>query len=811
MTDKRQFLYSLGKLLLLALIPTLGLLAIRFLAEADFDWDIILQLGFFVIAILLAAFLCQPGINANARLQFHPPAIGLIIFTIITGIIYFQYENTLMGWLLIAGIYSLLLGWVFVLGSSLPIWKRLFLEGTFMAVAGVLPPLLNQIETRFSTEEFFVVLEVASLMVFWLLLRGMYALWMKKREQETHLAKFQIQRSWFLTGLGLIAFAGTIFTGLKYQSSFFPTDAPSFPGISSESPFICGEAPPSDEIYEGEEVFQNLLKQVSLNPNKNAPEFAFLALGTQDQKWAEEFRGSILAEADAGLFTEPAGSVKYGQYLASQRAFFYPLVRDAYPALFSHADEKIIQEWFSAINQRTFTVEWVDWMYALAFRYWPQGPYENQENGAGLLSLLELNELADPNLSDKNKQYLTDNQRGWLPRFRVTDDAAVYQPEWIENAWFQLLYSGKSQANNQLLSFDWLKLLSLPDGSPLKYNHPGAVEYANHAYWGASLLNDPTLLWLAGRALDAQEKNQSNLNGQVGAEKPLTFTGNSPTFGSCLLFGNSGLPTQEGPLAPDKLVFRSGWDVDDIYISLNLRFTGWHRYKATNSLMQIYQTEPLVIENTASETFNWLPSGRSLFRDKRIPRENLNGLQIAKSGFAAVLYQLTGIGSPWAQDPPYYAEVTHFETTPEFDRSTTIINDWHGWQHQRTVYFYPEGVIAILDNAQGPKGQPATLAWHLVGNTEPTGNRISLGLASETGTSPEIVLLPLKNEQVGIQPEILLDGLPGFQVKYQAPHTGHLQTVTVFLFDDWVEAQVGSDNQVITIQRGARQIEIRAL
>jgi hypothetical protein len=29
---------------------------------------------------------------------------------------------------------------------------------------------------------------------------------------------------------------------------------------------------------------------------------------------------------------------------------------------------------------------------------WPEGPYENQENGAGLLALLEAEGLADPAL-----------------------------------------------------------------------------------------------------------------------------------------------------------------------------------------------------------------------------------------------------------------------------------------------------------------------------------------------------------------------------------------------------------------------------
>jgi len=63
-------------------------------------------------------------------------------------------------------------------------------------------------------------------------------------------------------------------------------------------------------------------------------------------------------------------------------------------------------------------------MYALAFAKWPEGPYENQESGAGLLALLETTGLADPTLSVRNRAYLDANQRGWATSFRVTDDAA---------------------------------------------------------------------------------------------------------------------------------------------------------------------------------------------------------------------------------------------------------------------------------------------------------------------------------------------------------------------------------------------------
>ena len=808
MTQLQPKLISLGKLLLAAILPTLVAAVFRWLAGAGIDEFTLLRIWGWVVAILFVAPLCKPGINEDRNILFQPASLGIMIFILGTWIIYEISKNTLLAWLLLGGIYSLLLGWIIVFVSGLRLWARFFLEGAFAAAAGLLPALLNQIETRFSTEEFFVALEILGLMMFWLGLRGAFAWWGRMKSQDVRQIVWKVRRGWLLAGLGLAAFVGMIYVVCEYQRSFFPPEAPGFPGISAESPFICDEVTPSQETYQGEDVFAGLLAQVEANPAKSSPDYGFLALGTGDEKWADEFRDSLLSEAEAALFTEPSGSVKYGQYLASQRAYFYPLVRDAFTGLFTPSQEQYILNWFAEINQRTFTVEWVDWMYALAFRYWPQGPYENQENGAGLLSLLETNQLADPELSDQNQKYLAENPRGWLTRFRVTDDAAVYQPEWIENAWYQALYNHETDSANQNLSFEWLKVLALPDGSPLRYNHLGAAEYANRAFWGANLLGDETLLWLAGRALDYLAEHPSQLSSTPGTENPPGQIGRSPVIGSCLVYGDSGLPTQIGPLAPDKIVMRSGWEPDDMYLLLNLRFSGWHRYKATNSLVQIYQGEPLVVEDTTGENFDWLPTGRSIFRDKRIPRENLNGLQIGKSGLAAALYGITGVGGPWAQDPPYYAEATHFETSPEFTVSTTEIRDWHGWNHQRTIYFYPEGVVVVVDNAQGPQNVSAALTWHFVSEVPPKGNRIPLGSNSKTDPKAEVVLLPMDGGQVEIQNLSPNEDLPLLQAHYQTLENSHFQTTTIFLYNEWIGALAEADSRDVTIRQNERQIKV---
>jgi len=590
----------------------------------------------------------------------------------------------------------------------------------------------------------------------------------------------------------------------SYHHSFYPTDAPSYPGLSRATPFLCGKVDPDPQIYDGEEVFQRLLALVEANPRKGPPEYGMLALGTGERRWADAFRKSLLEEAAEGRVNGPAHSVKSIQYEAALRAYYYSRVRRAFPDLFSQEEVEVIRAWFAAINRRALTVEWVDLMYGLALSKWPEGPYENQENGAGLLALLEAEGLADPALSSANQEYLARSRRGWEARFRVTDDALVYQPEWIRNAYFQSLYQGGAPAERVRLSVEWLLAQALPDGSPFGYNHLVSPSLAGIAYAAARWLEDPRYIWLAGRAVEALERMGHTVSAQPGVERPLALEGTSPTMGSCLLYGDSGLPNQVGPLAPDKIVFRDGWGKDAAYLLLNLRFTGWHRYKATNTVVLIYRDGPLVEDALEGKRFPWLPEGRSLFRDKRIPRENLNGLVVERTGMSVVLYGLTGVGGPWAQDPPYYAEVIAFETGEEMDWSHTRLSNWRGWQHDRWIYFYHDGPIVVIDSAKGPPGARAALIWHLTAGGEARGERVYLW--EEGRQSVEMVFLSLEEPagRVDLESE---DGGSGERVVYYSGCDGVLQLALVILPKGWMGAEVNLiEGRTTLIVEGPRRL-----
>jgi hypothetical protein len=779
---------------------------LRLAEGAPFSWDGFAMRWAFVVGLLLATRWVQLYPVEGTFYVWSWLGMAVVGVGGLAGLVYVLNGATVAAWIMLGVLYAILLGLDEVLVSGRSALQRGVIHGLLALAGGTIPVVVAQVESHFAEEEFFVALQALALAGFWLLLLTVWHVtWREEPAQRRRC--LHINRRWLDILLSLAAFAGLSVAVRAYQHSFYPPEAPAYVGISATTPFICGEAPSDPQAFDGKQVFRRLQDRVEANPRKGVPEYGMLALSSDETRWADAFRESLLSEADQGLFTGPANSVKSVQYEAALRAYYYSRMRAAFPDLFMPDEEEKLHQWFSSINRRALTVEWVDWMYALAFAKWPEGPYENQENGAGLLALLEVEGLAAPDVSPVNRDYLERNRRGWSARFRVTDDAFIYQPEWIYNAFFQSLYTGETSVDNLRFSYEWLLLQALPDGAPLHYNHPSSASLASIAYSGARMLEDPRYVWLAGRALTDMEARGKYLFAQPGVEQPVSLTGRSPTQGSCLLYGDSGLPNQVGPLAPDKIVFRDGWSEDAAYLLLNLRFTGWHRYKATNTVSLVYQDGPLAADALDGVPFGWLPVGRSLFRDKRIPRENLNGLLIERSGMSAVLYILTGAGGPWAQDPPFYAEVVAFETGDELDWSHTRLTDWRGWQHNRWIHFYHnDGPIVVVDEAEGARGGQAALAWNLIGEGAVNGQRIQL----RGGEVPaEMLLIPV-GPKGQLEIAEVKDGDSGLRVAYHSPTDGRLRAVTLFLLGRWVGAEAGLDveERTLWIARGQTRVTL---
>jgi hypothetical protein len=256
--------------------------------------------------------------------------------------------------------------------------------------------------------------------------------------------------------------------------------------------------------------------------------------------------------------------------------------------------------------------------------------------------------------------------------------------------------------------------------------------------------------------------------------------GVSPSAGNCLLYGPSGTPTTPGPLAPDKLVFRSGWRPDDAYLLANLRFEGWHRYRATNTVTLLRASGETLVSERGGAPLAWLPLERRLFRDKRIPRESLNGLLVEPTGFAAALARLAGFGGSWAQDPPWTARVAAFDPRGE---SRTETPEWRGWAHRRTIAFPAGGPIVVVDDAAGPPRNAAALVWHVEGSPESVG-RYRLGRKG----AAELVLVPFDGG--GTIASTRRRDSADLDLSYLPSRRGRLRLASVFLTASWTGARV---------------------
>jgi hypothetical protein len=741
----------------------------------------------FIPAVLLGCwFVKHEKIDAK-RYSINLQSIIFHSLGLVSLLIYTLTKNTLFAWLVCL--------WIFVIFNEVErIISSRKLTGFFSILSnGFLVALvivwIVQLETNFAEEEFYSFIKFFLILIIWILTNLLNRIVPGKSKKSIII----LEQKWVILVIAILTVClipGVIIT---YQQSFYSNSVPQYPGINTNSPFICGESNETNSFYDSRQVHQKYLEQIINNSDKETPEYGLLAVATRKEAWAKQFKQSILSDAQSRKYTNPANSIKYYQYEAALRAYYYAQVISIFPDLFTTIEIEEIENWFTQINQRALTVEWVDWLYALAFAKFPQGPYANQEIGSGLLSLLELEKLADPELSPKNVNYLSRNISGWLSRFRNTDDAVFYQPEWQDNALFQFQYNGYLDMNNLYLSNAWLMLQAPPDGSFLQYNQPSQADLAGSMIRAASLTNESDFLWLAGKSIDYMVEKDVPLYARPGSETIPDVNGTQPIYGSCLIYGDSGLPNQIGPLAPDKVILRDGWSDNSTYLLMNLRFTGWHRYKATNAIISIYKNGPIILEKTEGiNEINWLPQGRSLFRDKRIPRENLNGLSIPRSGMDKVVASLTGIGSSWSQDPPHYASVEQFTTSDLLDTSQTQINDWRGWLHTRTLALYHDGPLVVTDAANGPDlGYYPAIFWHLPRETTFSGNRVQIEVGD---TFVEMVLIPLTpDKDLKTNTTFIKEGNI-YTVQYLSNHKRQLLLMTVFLFEPWVGAKVWAES-----------------
>lgn len=723
---------------------------LEYINEFNRDIPTINQLVFLGLIISLILVLSRILIEKNVLILLKSKNITNIIYilviTIILGIFSGLYlSNDIKSWIVIILVFSNSIHFIsilfqtFVKNYRLKYLMSVFGAGIGGIGAGIFVGLLLEFESNFSITEGYILLIIFLLSligaIMGIIIIGIinFIDFFVKKRQFNDISSIMSEpisrKKIILIILLFIIFSVSISIEEYYNNANYLSDMTRI-YTNDTTIFQCSELSIENdkELNEftnySENDIINILKNVT---DKDVSTYASLYLLSGDEKWAYKFKDKILEEAKSNKFLDPSGSVKYWQSEIMIQGYYYLEIINKNPNLFSESENEIIIDWFKRINERMFIVEWVDYMYAFFFIKIPDGLYENQEIGIGALSVLqEILEEDYPELYIKNRDYINNVGVGWKYNFRNPDDSISYQGLWIKNSYVFAKYSDQNDSllsSNAKNSFEWILLQWPSNGISPGYNEQDPHALPDVMSLGADLFNDGEYKWLANKMLKADETKYYNMGLEKWNDsiKPI-----KPNVGSCYIKGTTGIAQRPGPIKPDKIVFRDGWNADSFYALLNLRFAGWHSYKATNSFITIMYGEPFVVEDIGKNDSSWLPSGRALYRDKKIDRIKLNAFQIESSGITNSIYKITGFGSSWYNDPPHYAEVLFFNSTPSIDFSKSRISDWHGWKHDRVSMLLKDNYFVVFDNAHGNNKEKIAITWQLKGDLELKNESIKL-------------------------------------------------------------------------------------
>ncbi len=599
------------------------------------------------------------------------------------------------------------------------------LAGAFIALAGFW-------RASFSTDIGFLALEIVMLTAAFAVIGTLTfvgSLVSHATLEDGALTKFTDQSLFAVLILTLIigVSAATVY---QYWTRLGVFDEPLSPATFATSPLQC-ESILSHSISGDETLEDSLVSHISSHHSDSFSGIATIALVTGESAELDSLRTLLLEDVRQGKYLNPGGSVKIWQYQAAIRAYYYHRISSEHPNLFSSSERDEIVDWFREIYEAAKSITLADFYYAATTADLPKGPYKNQEIGPGLFAVLSV-VLAEshPEIAESASDYAREHGQGWSSTFRNPDDGIVYHDTiWLVNAYFlESFLEGENEDNdsNRELAFEWLLAQLSPTDHTVAYNTNEVYAPFDTFILGAYLEQDGVYSWAAQRAL-SESYHRSDRDPIVGAafatEVPAPRT---PDIGSCLLLGSSGLVDQAGQLEPDKVVLRSGWSEDDFYALTNLRFAGWHAYPGTNTITNISANgHTFVGEAIESRPRSWLPRAVATIRDRRIPRNTLNGIQYERTGLEALTRSITGFGTRWYNDPPQYAEVRSHSFTESSDFVHTAINDWHGHDSERIQFLIGDDVYIVADKVDGIN-TAAGVTWNLKGGLSVADNHVTL-------------------------------------------------------------------------------------
>ena len=285
MGDSKRIIVSLGEIS----IPMIFLIGLFGVINGSLSARTLVIHSLFVGSLLVVGGWTIFSVRLESRQMCTRSGCALVGGVVVTACFYVASSSTWASWALIWFLYLSLMALDEFLGDARHGLWRMGIRGILALMGSTSSVVLAQVESHFADEEFFVALQAVALSIFLFLLLVVHGDLKRRWQPATRRWILHIKRSWLVLGLVLFMAVGTMGTVHAYQRSFYADEVPIYPGISSETPFICGGVLPDSQVFSGEVVFQRLLARVEANPHKGPPEYGMLALGTGERRWAESF------------------------------------------------------------------------------------------------------------------------------------------------------------------------------------------------------------------------------------------------------------------------------------------------------------------------------------------------------------------------------------------------------------------------------------------------------------------------------------------------------------------------------------------
>ncbi|MDY6951494.1 MAG: hypothetical protein SWE60_08280, partial [Thermodesulfobacteriota bacterium] len=286
------------------------------------------------------------------------------------------------------------------------------------------------------------------------------------------------------------------------------------------------------------------------------------------------------------------------------------------------------------------------------FKQKPLGLYYNQDIGFAMVAVLsKILEPRNKALVERNRKVLSEHAAGWVNNFRNTDDGIVYhQDVWIQNAYLLYKYAASGTLDNAKLSIDWIKYQS-----PYQTGvHPAYNNYSDNPapalgplLIGMALTGDPTYRYLADNYLQHMIEHSCYPLSYIGIDLWRDdLPSRQPEHQSMKITGTTGTDHQVKELRPDKLALRKIVDNKELFILINLRSAGWHRYNGAGSVIVVQYGGAVILKDRYEKKKHmWLPKAKRVHSDKKITSGELNIVQKESSGIERLFLYLYSFDS----------------------------------------------------------------------------------------------------------------------------------------------------------------------